>query len=173
MGVCRTDKRHRGADYDPAWDGSRARNDQDDLRLGRADPSDADRKGSRPSQDRLERCRCARSSGSAYVQAMRTPEAAGQRFLGVGDFLWMADMAKLLRDSLGQQASKVPTRHLPDFVLRIAALFQYEARFMAPMLEQRTQYDVSKAATLLNWHPRPASEVVLACASDLLRQHLV
>ena len=114
-----------------------------------------------------------RDLAALHIQAMRAPEAAGQRFLGVGDFLWMADMAKLLRDNLGQQASKVPTRRLPDFVLRTAALFQYEARFMAPMLGQRTHFDVSKAATLLDWHPRPASEVVLACASDLIRQHLV
>ena len=114
-----------------------------------------------------------RDLAALHVQAMRAPEAAGQRFLGVGDFLWMEDMAKLLRDNLGQQASKVPIRRLPDFILRLAAVFQYEARFMAPMLGQRTHFDVSKAATLLDWHPRPASEVVLACASDLIRQHLV
>ena len=114
-----------------------------------------------------------RDLAALHIRAMRAPEAAGQRFLGVGDFLWMADIAKLLRDNLGQQASKVPTRRLPDFVLRFAALFQYEARFMAPMLGQRTQFDVSKAATLLDWRPRPASEVVLACANDLIRQHLV
>ena len=114
-----------------------------------------------------------RDLAALHVHAMRAPEAAGQRFLGVGDFLWMADIAKLLRDNLGQAAAKVPTRRLPDFILRAAALFQYEARFMAPMLGQRTQFDVSKAASLLHWHPRPASEVVLACASDLIRQHLV
>ena len=114
-----------------------------------------------------------RDLAALHIQAMRAPEAAGQRFLGVGDFLWMSEMAKLLRDNLGPQASKVPTRRLPDFVLRLAALFQYEARFMAPMLGQRTHFDVSKAATLLGWHPRPASDVVLACANDLIRQHLI
>lgn len=114
-----------------------------------------------------------RDLAALHIQAMCAPQAAGQRLLGVGDFLWMEDMAKLLRDHFGQQASKVPTRRLPDFVLRLAALFQYEARFMAPMLGERTQFDVSKAARLLGWHPRPASEVVLACASDLIRQQLV
>ncbi len=114
-----------------------------------------------------------RDLAALHIRAMRAPEAAGQRFLGVGEFLWMEDMAKLLRDHFGEQASKVPTRRLPDFVLRFAALFQYEARFMAPMLGQRTRFDVSKAASLLDWRPRPAPEVVLACASDLIRQHLV
>ena len=114
-----------------------------------------------------------RDLADLHVQSMLAPQAAGQRILGVGDFLWMADIAKLLRDNLGQQALKVPTRLLPDFILRFAALFQYEARFMAPMLGQRTQFDVSKAAKLLGWHPRPAADVVLECASDLIRQHLV
>ncbi len=114
-----------------------------------------------------------RDLAALHVRAMHAPEAGGQRFLGVGDFLWMADIAKILRDNFGQEATKVPTRLLPDFVLRMAALFQHEARFMAPMLGQRTHFDVSKAATLLGWHPRPASEVVIGCASDLIRQRLV
>ncbi len=114
-----------------------------------------------------------RDLAALHIQAVREPKAAGQRFLGVADFLWMEDVARLLRDHFGQQASKVPTRRLPDAVLRLAALFQYEARFMAPMLGQRTHFDVSKAAILLDWNPRPASEVVLACASGLIRQHLV
>ena len=114
-----------------------------------------------------------RDLADLHVQAMLAPQAAGQRILGVGDFLWMADIAKLLRENLGQKASKVPTRLLPDVVLRFVALFHYEARFMAPMLGKRTQFDVSKAANLFGWRPRPASDVVLECAGDLIRQHLV
>ena len=108
-----------------------------------------------------------------HIRAMLSPEAAGQRFFGAGDFLWMAEIAHLLREHFGERASKVPTRRLPDFVLRVAALFQYEARFMAPMLGQRTNFDVSKAANLLGWRPRPAADVVLECANDLMRHPLV
>ena len=50
-----------------------------------------------------------RDLANLHVLAMRSPKAAGQRFLGAGDLLWMAEIAKLLRDTLGQQASKVPT----------------------------------------------------------------
>ena len=114
-----------------------------------------------------------RDLADLHLQAMLAPEAAGERLLGVGDFLWMAEIAKLLRDNFGQQASKVPTRLLPDFVLGVAALFQDEARFMAPMLGQHTKFDVSKAANLLGWRPSPASGVVLQCANDLIRQQLV
>ncbi len=114
-----------------------------------------------------------RDLADLHIEAMLAPEAAGQRFLAVGDFLWMGDMASLLREHFGEQASKVPTRLLPDLALRIAALFQHEARFMAPLLGRRTGFDVGKAAALLGWHPRPASQAVLECASDLIRQKLV
>ncbi len=91
-----------------------------------------------------------------HVLAMRAPEAAGQRFLGAGDFLWMAEMAKLLRDNLGQQASKVPTRRIPDLILRTAALFQYEARFMASMLGAAHQLR-RKQSGCASWLASPAS----------------
>ena len=114
-----------------------------------------------------------RDLADLHIRAMLAAVAEGQRFLAVGDFLWMAEIAKLLRDNFGQQALKVPTRRLPDFAVRLAGLFQQEARFMAALLGKRTEFDVSKAAKLLDWHPRPAADIVLECASDLTRQHLV
>jgi dihydroflavonol-4-reductase len=57
------------------------------------------------------------------VLAMTTPEAAGQRFVGSGDSYWMPDVAKILKQGLGDQARKVPFIPVPDFVARMAALF--------------------------------------------------
>ena len=46
--------------------------------------------------------------------ALTVPEAAGQRFLATGDFLWLEEMAATLRARLGERAARVPTRRLPD-----------------------------------------------------------
>jgi dihydroflavonol-4-reductase len=54
---------------------------------------------------------------------MVSPQAAGERFIAAGEFLWFADMARALRSELGAQASKVPTRAMPDLVVRILPLF--------------------------------------------------
>ena len=108
-----------------------------------------------------------------HIKAMESLDAANQRFLGVGDFLWMSDIASLLRRQLGVNANAVTTRKLPDFVLRFAALFQQEARFMAPMLGKRREFNVSKAASLLDWRPRPSSDTVIASAESMLRGGLV
>jgi nucleoside-diphosphate-sugar epimerase len=43
-----------------------------------------------------------------HARAMTTPEAAGQRFIGSGDFYWMSDVAKMLKQGLGDKAKKVP-----------------------------------------------------------------
>ncbi len=51
-----------------------------------------------------------------HVLAMTTAEAAGQRFIGSGDFYWMSDVAKMLKQGLGDKAKKVPSIPVPDFV---------------------------------------------------------
>lgn len=47
------------------------------------------------------------------IRAMTTPEAAGRRFLGTGEFMWMRDIACALRNGLGDQGTRVPTRQPP------------------------------------------------------------
>ena len=54
-----------------------------------------------------------------------------------------------------------------------AALFSADARFMAPLLGQRREFNPGKAARLLGWHPRTVSEAVVATAESLLAQGLV
>ncbi len=108
-----------------------------------------------------------------HIKAMITPAAAGQRYIAISDFLWLADLADLLRKQLGPQAARVPTRRLPDLVLRLAGLFQAEARFLVPMIGKRSEYSTEKAATQLDWHARPASSAVLDCATSLIQHGLV
>jgi hypothetical protein len=48
-----------------------------------------------------------------HILAMTSPAAAGERFIASGDFLWFSDIARLLREHLGAQAAKVPTRIHP------------------------------------------------------------
>ncbi|MGH3166873.1 MAG: hypothetical protein ACRDN0_13425 [Trebonia sp.] len=69
-----------------------------------------------------------RDVASLHIRAMGAPEAAGQRFLGTGTFLWMADIADILREELGARASKVPTRPAPDLLIRLVSLFDPSVR---------------------------------------------
>jgi dihydroflavonol-4-reductase len=103
-----------------------------------------------------------------HLRAMTEPAAAGQRLLGTGPFLWMADIAAILRDELGQQASKVPSRQAPDALIRFISLFDPSVRSIIGELGQRSEYSTEKARTLLGWTQRPVRDSILDCARSLL-----
>jgi nucleoside-diphosphate-sugar epimerase len=108
-----------------------------------------------------------RDLADLHIRAMSTPEAAGERFLGTGEFMWMRDMARALRAGLGDAARKVPTRNLPNLVVRIAALGDPTLREIMPALGRRHRHSTAKAERVLNWRPRPAAETVVACGRSL------
>lgn len=105
-----------------------------------------------------------------HIRAMTSPHAAGERFIAVSEFMWMSEMAKVLRAKLGTSANKVPTRTLPDFLLRLLALFDPTIRAITPGLGRKHRHTAEKAQRLLGWHPRPASETVGDCAKSLIAQ---
>ena len=110
----------------------------------------------------------ARDVADLHIRAMTAPEAAGERFIAAGQFAWMADLASLLRERLGDQGAKVPTRKVPDFVLRLASLFDKDLGAVTPSLGQKHDYSSAKAQRLLGWRPRPLEETVLDCAKSLI-----
>ncbi|MCX5493952.1 hypothetical protein OSH11_04520 [Kaistia dalseonensis] len=80
----------------------------------------------------------------------------------------MADIAETLRNHLGQAARSVPTRSLPDIVLRIAALFDRPARFVIPLLGRQHVFSSAKAERVLGWKPRSGDETIIAAAESAI-----
>jgi dihydroflavonol-4-reductase len=109
-----------------------------------------------------------RDVADLHIRAMTAPEAAGQRFIAAGTFGWMADLAILLRARLGDAANKVPTRRVPDFLVRLAAIVNKELRTAVPRLGQKRDFTSAKAQATLGWRPRPLEETVLDCARSLI-----
>ena len=109
-----------------------------------------------------------RDVADLHIRAMTAPEAAGQRFLGAGEFLWLTDVAAILHAELGRDASKVPTRRAPNALVRLIALFDQGIRPVLPDLGQRSDYSTQKARTLLGWTPRPARDSIVDCARAIL-----
>ncbi|MFC6155899.1 NAD-dependent epimerase/dehydratase family protein [Kribbella jiaozuonensis] len=103
-----------------------------------------------------------------HIRAMLSPEAAGERFLGTGEFVWMREIAAALKAGLGVQAKSVPTRELPNFVVRLASLTDPSLRALTISLGRRNRHTTAKADRLLSWKPRPAAETVVQCAQSLI-----
>ncbi|TCC38660.1 NAD-dependent epimerase/dehydratase family protein [Kribbella speibonae] len=103
-----------------------------------------------------------------HVRAMLAPEAAGERFLGTGEFVWMREIAAALKDALGAQAAKVPTRELPNFVVRLASITDPSLRALTISLGRRNRHTTAKAERVLGWKARPAAQTVVECAESLI-----
>jgi nucleoside-diphosphate-sugar epimerase len=103
-----------------------------------------------------------------HLRAMLAPQAAGQRFIAASSYLWMADIARILRGRLGAKAADVPTRQMPGFMLRLASLFDPQLRAVTPGMGRKRVFLSDKARNLLDWKPRSAEEAVVACAESLI-----
>ena len=77
-------------------------------------------------------------------------------------------MADILRRHLGAAAAKVPTRKMPGFVVRLAALFDRDLGSVTSGLSRRREFTSAKARDLLAWRPRGAEETILDCARSLI-----
>ena len=109
-----------------------------------------------------------RDLASMHVRAMTAPEAAGQRFLVAGEFVWMEDIARTLRSQLGARAANVPTRRLPNIVFRLAAAFARDLRSLSPLLGRVTAVSADKARRVIQFRPRPVSATIVDTAASLL-----
>ena len=64
-----------------------------------------------------------RDVADLHLRAMTDPAAKGERFLAVaGDFMSIREIAKVLKARLGAAARRVPTRQLPNWLVRLAAI---------------------------------------------------
>jgi nucleoside-diphosphate-sugar epimerase len=116
----------------------------------------------------------ARDVADLHLRAMAHPAARGERFLAVaGDFLSIRDMALVLKARMGAAARRVPTRELPGWLLRIAALFDPAVKQLLPELGRPRNATNEKARRLLGWAPRPNEEAIVATAESLLRLGLL
>lgn len=114
-----------------------------------------------------------RDVADLHLLAMTRPEAAGQRFLAAGPFMWFSEIAQVLRDGLGAKARRVPTARLPDFVVRLGAHFDGTMKTIASELGQQRPVTSQKAKDVLGWAPRSNQEAILASAQSLIEAGVV
>jgi dihydroflavonol-4-reductase len=107
------------------------------------------------------------------IRAMTSPEAGGKRFIAVTEWLWMSEAGQILRDRLGDQASKVPTRTVPNLVVRGMALFDGGIRSIVGTLGKRTDLSSERARTTLGWSPRPIEDTIAETGESLISHGVV
>jgi nucleoside-diphosphate-sugar epimerase len=111
-----------------------------------------------------------RDVAALHVDAMTAPEASGERFIAVARFLWMSEVAAVLRDRLGETAAKVPSRTVPNPVVRAMALFDPGIRSIVGDLGKKVELSSEKAKTRLGWSPRPVEDTIAECGQSLVER---
>lgn len=114
-----------------------------------------------------------RDLAELHYLALTADGIADERFIGAGQWMMMADVARVLRDRLGPRARKVPKRQLPDIVLRALALFDPSIRQVVGELGRVRDASAAHAKVVLGWETRPAQETIVDTAESLLEHGIV
>lgn len=106
-----------------------------------------------------------RDVAKLHVQALELPEASGKRIIAASaEPNGFQSAAQFLKD----QGYKGPsTRIAPNFLLRLMAKFDREAKGMIGLLGMNLSSDNSETRNLFNWTPIPFKQSVLETAATV------
>lgn len=105
--------------------------------------------------------------------AMVTPAAAGKCFICHAASLPLQEFAKILQSNFSSLGYRIPTRALPNALVRLFALFMPKIRGLAEALGWRYGYSTEDARSVLGWQPRPCEQTIIDMAESLIQQGLV
>ncbi|KAF2212139.1 hypothetical protein CERZMDRAFT_41870 [Cercospora zeae-maydis SCOH1-5] len=124
----------------------------------------------------------ARDVADLHVLAMESEKASGQRYLAISgteeevnsesavcNFVTVMRSAEILRDGLPKEKTgKIPTRTLPNFVMRAAGYFDPVVSVCLPDLGKELAGSFKKSRDELGWKPRPVDVALLASARSMI-----
>jgi len=112
-----------------------------------------------------------RDVADLHLRAMLHPAAKGERFLAIdGEFLSFLEIANILKRRLGPAAKRVPLRQVPNWVLRVAALFDPSIKLILPELGKKPKRATNaKARRIFAWTPISNEDSIVASAESLIQ----
>ena len=114
-----------------------------------------------------------RDVASAHVSAMTLPEAAGERFLVGQPFMWFSELTAILQEAFPDYKKKIPSATMPNFMLKLVAIFNPSLKLILPELGRERQISNEKAKRVLGWQPRSAKEAIIAGGQSLIDNGVV
>ena len=114
-----------------------------------------------------------RDVAACQVAAMEIPAAAGERFLATEDFMWFDEAAAILRKEFPAYDKKIPSRKVPDWLLKTMAIFQPIYRQTVTELGRTRRASNAKAQRVLGVKFRTAKESLVSSAKSLVELGVV
>jgi nucleoside-diphosphate-sugar epimerase len=115
-----------------------------------------------------------RDVADLHLRAMIDPAARGERFLAVaGESMSIQEIALLLKARMGDAAARAPTKVMPDWMVRLASLFNAGLAQVVPELGKVKRITNEKARRVLSWSPLSNADAIVATAESLVRLGLL
>ena len=114
-----------------------------------------------------------RDVADLHYRALTAPHIRDERYVCSGPFLKMIDVANILTTSLGDKARRVPTRKMPDWLLKLFALVRPELKQLVAELGNVRGGDSNHAMATLGWTMRTPEEAIFATANSLFDRGIV
>ena len=106
-------------------------------------------------------------------KAMITPDAAGKRFLANGASIPLQEFALILDRNFASRGYRVPTRVLPDWLIRFFAIFVPKTKPVVDALGWTHSLSTEQARSVLGWQARPYEGTILSMAESMMEQGIV
>lgn len=114
-------------------------------------------------------CVDVRDAADLHFRAMLDSKAKGERFLCLSPdgLLSIKEVADSLKRRMGSQGQRIPTRVVPNMLLRLVSIWDEEVAMIVPELGKRKTASSDKAQRVLGWRPRSAEDSVVASAESI------
>ena len=118
-------------------------------------------------------CVDVRDVARAHRLALEVDAPTGGRYIATAECLWMIEVARAIREGLGAAGRKAPRFELPDWLIRMVAIFDASARLAVSELGREARVDNSLTRRTLGMDFIPARDAAVAMAQSLVELKLV
>lgn len=107
--------------------------------------------------------------------ALEAPDdrVRGERFAASNGFMWVEEMAKILRERIPDRARKVPTRRMPGFVMTMLAAFMPEMRQVKRNVGRVREVSGQHACEVFGFDYIPAADSIVDTVTSLFDKRIV
>jgi len=114
-----------------------------------------------------------RDVASLHLAAMKNPDVGGQRIIAFSNGLWIKQIAQTIKSNFPQFSSKMPKFEMPDWAVRIYAIFDKDVRGSINELGVVHHFEADLAKEMLGGNLITAEQSVIATVTSILEQKLV
>lgn len=114
-----------------------------------------------------------RDVAACHIAAMERPAAAGRRFIASGGPMRLKEIGDLLGNEFPELRGRMPKAVLPDFLARVAALFDPRIRLIADELGPVKRASNAAAKAMLGVDFHSPEEAAVATARSLIEHKMV